>query len=743
VLHRDIKPENILLESKHAVVADFGIARAIDAAGGTRLTETGIAVGTPEYMSPEQAGGGKELDGRSDVYALGCVLHEMLAGQPPFTGPTVESLVRQHLSAEPPTVTALRPSVPEGVVAALTRSLAKAPADRFSSAGAFGEAIAPSGVSTPPGAVRVERWATRWWRMAGGIAGVAAVVIAVIGAVLLFSRGRDARWDPNRVLVVEFTDESGREEAEALGRWAQDHIIQVLTEAGFAEVVDPQTALASSRNLAEAGIAAGPGDIQALADEARAGTVVSGSYYVARDSLHIQTRITDASDGRLLGTVDPVNGSLRAPSEVVARLGREVAAALAPLLDQELGSFEPTVRPAAYEAYEAYSDGLLAYVRSDWYGEDAMLDAARHFERAVVVDPTFSRARLWAAQTYFRIASMSDGWSRHAKAESLIAPLIESRGRLSRYERCRLDYVIALGRSNDRAALYDAARCMVDAAPGSDDAKRQLAMQAASPGQSIRLLGELDPDRGLMRQWGNYWCVLSNSYYELGDYEADLAVAQQGQLRFPDIPHRLMHEARALAALGRSGDVSAVVETMQSLPSGERLGFWLYRVAHWIRVHGHQAVVGEALDAAITWYRSRPQDTEQSRAELAEVLYEGRRWGDALRIYQELAEEHPESPTYLGALGRLAARRGDREAALRISEKLRLSRYPPATTVRAILERAKIAALLGDRDEAVTLAQAVAYQTEGVPLGYGWRADIDLESLHDYPPFQELMRPNG
>jgi serine/threonine-protein kinase len=189
VLHRDIKPENILLESKHAVVADFGIARAIDAAGGTRLTETGIAVGTPEYMSPEQAGGGKDLDGRSDVYALGCVLHEMLAGQPPFTGPTVESLVRQHLSAEPPAVTALRPSVPEGVVAALTRSLAKAPADRFSSAGAFGEAIAPSGVSPPPGAVRVEQRVTRRRPMVGGIVGVAAAVIAaaVVGTQLLTS----------------------------------------------------------------------------------------------------------------------------------------------------------------------------------------------------------------------------------------------------------------------------------------------------------------------------------------------------------------------------------------------------------------------------------------------------------------------------------------------------------------------------------------------------------------------------
>ena len=102
VVHRDIKPENILLESGHAVVADFGIARAITAAGGEKLTETGLALGTPAYMSPEQAAGSKELDGRSDLYSLGCVLYEMLAGQPPFTGPTVQSLTHQHLTVEPP-----------------------------------------------------------------------------------------------------------------------------------------------------------------------------------------------------------------------------------------------------------------------------------------------------------------------------------------------------------------------------------------------------------------------------------------------------------------------------------------------------------------------------------------------------------------------------------------------------------------------------------------------------------------
>ncbi len=141
VVHRDIKPENILLEAEHAVVADFGIARAVGAAGGEKLTGTGLAVGTPAYMSPEQAAGGSDVDSRSDLYSLGCVLYEMLAGQPPFTGPTVESVVRQHLLAEAPNVSRVRPTVPPQIETALTRALAKTPADRFNSTQQFAAAL--------------------------------------------------------------------------------------------------------------------------------------------------------------------------------------------------------------------------------------------------------------------------------------------------------------------------------------------------------------------------------------------------------------------------------------------------------------------------------------------------------------------------------------------------------------------------------------------------------------------------
>jgi len=749
VLHRDVKPENILLEAKHAVVADFGVARAIEQAGETRLTETGVAVGTPAYLSPEQASGQHALDGRSDIYALGCVLYEMLSGEPPFTGPTAESIIHQHLTVEPLAVTSGRPTIPDDVAAAVSQALAKAPADRYQTADAFGEAIAAARVRliTPGGGItpqdlRPPRAAAIRRRRVGIAAVAAAVVIAALGAVLLLSRRSGGGLDPNRVLVVAFADQTGSGESSALGRMAQDYVIQVLTDAGFAEVVDPLTALAVSQNVAAGSMGKETGDLRALADEARAGTVVSGVYYAEGDSLAIQARITDARDGRLLGTVGPLVGSDSARRELVARVGQAVTAALAPLFDADLTSWEATtLQPATYEAYEAYSDGLAAYLRAE--GPEDASEAARHFERAVAADPTFSLARLWAAQAYLVAVY---GFEDRAKAESLLAPLVESRGRLSRYERCRLDFVVGAGLRGNLSAGYDAARCMAQAAPGSEDAGREVALftlRVNRPREAIGLLKQLDPDRGLMKQWPVYWAYLAAAHHLLGDYAGELEVARQGRQRSPGDLDILAAEASALAALGRVDEVDAVIAAMRSVPSRDMLGRFLAVVGTELRIHGHPAAARVVFDEAIVWYRSRPLDIEERRAGLADALYRAERRDEALRVYQELAEEFPQNPTYLGRLGKLAARRGDREEALRVSEQLRQSVVVGWGGGRATVQRAGIAALLGDRDQAVTLLRQVLGVTYSYADVYPPHQDVDLEPLYDYPPFQELMRPKG
>jgi eukaryotic-like serine/threonine-protein kinase len=174
VVHRDIKPENILLSGGHALVADFGIARAMDVLGDERLTQTGLATGTPAYMSPEQAAG-NPVDGRTDVYALGCVMYEMLAGEPPYSGDSVDAISRRRLSEPIPSVAAVRDGVPGQVEQAIRRALAPAPADRFTTAREFVQALdAPVDQRTPS-------------RSARAIIGTAAamVMLTATGAVLL------------------------------------------------------------------------------------------------------------------------------------------------------------------------------------------------------------------------------------------------------------------------------------------------------------------------------------------------------------------------------------------------------------------------------------------------------------------------------------------------------------------------------------------------------------------------------
>ncbi|MDX1676126.1 MAG: serine/threonine-protein kinase, partial [Longimicrobiales bacterium] len=145
VVHRDVKPANVLLHEGRPMVADFGIALAVSAAGGGRITETGLSLGTPHYMSPEQASGDRDVDPRTDVYALGCVLYEMLAGEPPYGGPTAQSVLARILTEEPRRVTEIRRTVPRHVDAVVTKALEKLPADRFDSAAAFKAALEDEG----------------------------------------------------------------------------------------------------------------------------------------------------------------------------------------------------------------------------------------------------------------------------------------------------------------------------------------------------------------------------------------------------------------------------------------------------------------------------------------------------------------------------------------------------------------------------------------------------------------------
>ena len=193
VIHRDVKPENVLLQGGHALVADFGVALAVQHAGGGRMTQTGISLGTPQYMAPEQATGEKTVDHRADVYSLGVVLYEMLAGAPPFTAPTVQGVVARLLTEEPARVETRRRAVPLHVADAVHRALEKLPADRFESAGAFAMAVSAPDAGHVPIARRAGSRGMgmqRFRRLHPMVATVAAVTALAAAAAAGWAIGR-------------------------------------------------------------------------------------------------------------------------------------------------------------------------------------------------------------------------------------------------------------------------------------------------------------------------------------------------------------------------------------------------------------------------------------------------------------------------------------------------------------------------------------------------------------------------
>jgi len=203
VIHRDIKPENILLHDGRALVADFGIALAVTSAGDTRMTETGMSLGTPHYMSPEQAMGERELDARSDVYALGCVLYEMLTGEPPFTGTTAQAIVARVVTESPRPLIPQRHTIPAHVEASVLKAIEKLPADRFATGAAFGEALVNPGAAPASrvAATVADRPVAKWNPVSLGLAGLSAV----LAILLVWTWWSPTNGTVDQVIRVEFT----------------------------------------------------------------------------------------------------------------------------------------------------------------------------------------------------------------------------------------------------------------------------------------------------------------------------------------------------------------------------------------------------------------------------------------------------------------------------------------------------------------------------------------------------------
>jgi eukaryotic-like serine/threonine-protein kinase len=391
VVHRDIKPENILIEGGHAVVADFGIAKAVAAAGQrTALTQTGTSIGTPAYMSPEQAAGDADLDGRSDLYSLACVVYEMLAGQTPFTGVTTESLVRQHMVAPPPPVTQFRPAIPPAVSDALMRALAKSPADRFNPVGQFSAALAQPTHSSPIAPTAPIPARRRPVRRLVAI-GLALALVVAATAWVLASRGAfagAAASGERSVAVLPFDNIGGDTSIVPLLLGVHAEMVTQLTKIAGLKVASRTSAL-EYRNSEKSD--------REIASELGVATLLRGTVQRSGNQVRFSVALADAPQGKELWA-ESYDRAYTAANlfEVQADIARQVAASLRVQLSaqqQRQLAHAPTTNVAALDAYYR---GLVAWTSRGAPEEDER--TVSQLERAVELDTSFVAAWSLLAQ---------------------------------------------------------------------------------------------------------------------------------------------------------------------------------------------------------------------------------------------------------------------------------------------------------------------------------------------------------
>jgi TolB-like protein len=377
IVHRDIKPENILLSEGHAVVADFGLARAVTTASDERLTETGLSLGTPAYMSPEQASAEHNLDGRSDLYALGCVLYEMLAGQPPFTGSTAQAILARHAIDPVPSLRTVRATVPAGVEAAISRALNKVPADRFARAADFAEAL-NHGLHSP----RSRR--PRFWPL-GAATGVALVLTMLLGvrSWLGGKTGATGRAITS-LAVLPFSNLTGDTAQVYLAEGLTDQLVTRLAQVGTLRVI---SLIGQSQQAKEKAL-----------KENRIDATLAGSLQRAGNAVHVTVKLVSASTNQTLwaqGYDGDLSGILNLQAEVARSVAEQLRPSMTSQERSDLAAAPPAVNPVAYDAY----------VRGTYFHSRAVFradfrKAIAYFQQAIDADPTYAAAYAELATCY-------------------------------------------------------------------------------------------------------------------------------------------------------------------------------------------------------------------------------------------------------------------------------------------------------------------------------------------------------
>jgi eukaryotic-like serine/threonine-protein kinase len=548
VIHRDIKPENILLHDGSAMVADFGIGKALTVNGGS-ITKTGLPIGTPAYMSPEQASGESEVDGRSDLYSLGCVLYEMLTGEPPFTGPTAQSIIAKRFLAPIPKVRAVR-DVPETVDALVTRTLSRTPVDRPVAASVMAEAIdrilRGSGTTLPGSAVE--------------------------------PRGAPSQ---KSIAVMPLTNMSADPENEYFSDGMTEEIINALAKVPGLQVASRSSCFAFKGK---------PTDVREVGDRLGVASVLEGSVRKVGNRIRITAQLVSVENGYHLWS-ETFDRQL----EDVFAIQDEISRAIAEALKLRLGSgpSQLAVQPTNLEAYNNYLKGRFHFSR---FSETGLRKSLEFYQHVLLLDPGYARAYAGIADCW---CSLADDWvapdeaypraksaaTRALEFDPELAEAMTSLGKvLAWYEwdftggERQLRRAVSL--NPNYAEAHWAFGSVLPAVGLLDEAisemRKALVLDPLSP-QYSRWLGRFLLYSGdyagaiaqshqtleLTEESFQSYLDIGSAYFELGEPERAMEWYRRGQSRSSAVRSYDAHIVRALAALDRLEEAQEIMTRLE------------------------------------------------------------------------------------------------------------------------------------------------------------------------------------
>ena len=730
LVHCDIKPANILLEDGHAVVSDFGVARAIGCDGRKRTRSTAVTAGTPAYMSPEQASG-DDVDGRSDLYALGCVLYEMLAGETPLTGPTPQATAALRLTQTATALPLVRDTVPCRVDQAVNRLLARSPADRFPTAEDLIRALeAP--VPTPDGSRRrpvddLLRGATLLF---------AFLAAGVLAAQWIADRRTSKGFSPSahRIAVLGFENRTSDAALDDLDERLAEHITWRLHRERVGEVVPRSTVRAVP------GSGAGQG-VRSVAEATGSALVITGSIDQTGDGLAFLIQVVDGVTGTLKGSLNFAALADDAQEKFLYEIASRVAGGLLFSFNGAFPAWSLSVFPNL-EAYRLHKEGL------DLSAAGRFREALTRWLDAWEQDSTFWLALYSAIGAYHEIGSIST-------ADSLIQ-LLEERYRpgMSEIQRYRFDGTRAwLARDLETAIRMQ--RRVVSLFPDSWNLRHQLTVYCRTANRWREVVEIMEEPESYLSDDPagelEHLRILADAYHVLGEHELELTTARRiDRLGMGSPLERAYFRARALAALGETDSVITLLDRMESMSDSTPLaGQVMLAVGLELQSHGGRAAADPALERVIRWFENRLEEIRRDRSHglaYGIALYHTDSWVASDSVFALLERTADPEVDVVGYQGLLAARRDDRNGAGRIARELeRLGREDCNARAKTWAYRARISAVLGERMMAVSqlkraFDEALDYRPTYLPE-HQYR--FDFSEIADYAPYRELLRPKG